>query len=244
MAELCVIVPTRGRPHNLARLVDVWASTADPETQTVLLVVVDADDPTVPDYREAVASVGFARLAVDPGPRQPGMVAALNRAAVGSVDRFRLLGFMGDDHLPITPNWDRRIRDQLASTWAGMVYGDDLLQRAALPTAIFLTANIVRRLGWMAPPMLRHLYVDNAWRDLGLAAGILSYLDDVVIEHVHPVAQKAAWDDGYARVNHPSLDAVDRAAFTAWRHSPAFTEAVWALQQLAHPETPEVVAGG
>ncbi len=231
MPELLVIVPSRGRPGNVGRLIHGWAETATPELRTDLLVAVDDDDPTRPDYLEQVAEVGFAWLEV--GPRGPGgMGAILNRYAVAYAGSYRYLGFMGDDHLPVTPGWDGRLHHVLGLWPTTMVYADDLLQRALLPTAVFLTSNIVQALGWMVPPGLRHLYIDNAWKDLGLACHILNYLPDVVIEHVHPVAQKAAWDAGYARVNHPDLDAQDRAAYLAWRHGPGFVQAVQRLEAL------------
>jgi hypothetical protein len=243
MPELLVIVPSRGRPQNIARLIAAWADTASPDRGTDLLVAVDDDDPAKLDYLAATSEAPFAWLEAAPGPRVPGMTNVLNHYARAYAGSYQYLGFCGDDHLPITPGWDARIRYVLGLWPAGICYGDDQLQRANLPTAVFLTANIVRRLGWMAPPMLRHLYVDNAWKDLGLAAGVLTYLPEVVIQHVHPVAQRAAWDEGYARVNHPDLDTQDREAYLAWRHGPAFTEAVWAVQQLNQPEGPGVAGG-
>jgi hypothetical protein len=86
----------------------------------------------------------------------------------------------------------------------GIVYGNDLYQGEALPTAPAMTADIVRTLGFMAPPTLRHLYCDNFWLDLGKAAECLRYLPNVVIEHMHPAAGKAQWDEGYRRANAPA----------------------------------------
>ena len=68
----------------------------------------------------------------------------------------------------------------------------------------------------MAPPTLTHLFVDDYWRMLGRTAGCLRYLPDVVVEHVHPFAGKAAMDEGYARVNDHAMYARDHAAFAAW----------------------------
>jgi hypothetical protein len=76
-----------------------------------------------------------------------------------------------------------------------------------------MSTEVVRALGHMAPPTQRHLYIDNYWRDLGRAAGCLTYLPDVVVEHVHPVAGKAAVDDGYRRVNAPEMYQRDAAAY-------------------------------
>jgi hypothetical protein len=95
--------------------------------------------------------------------------------------------------------------DALRDLGIGIVYGDDLLQRDRLPTQCAVTADIVRVLGWMAPPTLTHLAVDDWWLRLGQQADCIRYLPAVVVEHMHPVAAKAAWDAGYARVNSPGM---------------------------------------
>ena len=79
-----------------------------------------------------------------------------------------------------------------------------------------MTADIVRALGHMAPPALTHLYVDNYWRDLGRACRCLTYLPVVVVEHLHPLAGKATWDEGYRRVNDRAMYDKDAAAYQAY----------------------------
>ncbi|HET6737752.1 MAG TPA: hypothetical protein VFH76_02425, partial [Kribbella sp.] len=54
------------------------------------------------------------------------------------------------------------------------------------------------------------------WLSLGRAANCITYLPDVVVEHLHPVARKAAWDEGYQRVNASSMYERDQAAFSAY----------------------------
>jgi hypothetical protein len=39
-------------------------------------------------------------------------------------------------------------------------------------------------------------------------------MGDVVIEHMHPIAGKAEWDEGYIRVNDGSMYATDAKSFT------------------------------
>jgi hypothetical protein len=109
------------------------------------------------------------------------------------------------------------ITDALTELGSGIAYGNDLLQGERLPTAAFMTSDIIRTLGWMCPPTLEHLYIDNAWLELGRAMGRLRYLPDVVLEHLHPDAGKAQQDQTYAEANHPDRDRRDKAAFEAWR---------------------------
>jgi hypothetical protein len=41
----------------------------------------------------------------------------------------------------------------------------------------------------------------------------LTYLDDVIIEHMHPFAGKAEFDEGYTRVNAREMYAHDKRVF-------------------------------
>jgi len=102
----------------------------------------------------------------------------------------------------------------LAMQPLGVVYCNDLHQGEKLPTAAFVDAEIVRRLGYVVPPTIQHLYMDNYFRSLGEGLGTLTYLPDVVIEHMHPHAGKAEMDDGYRQVN--STDAY-REGLKAYR---------------------------
>jgi hypothetical protein len=208
MTDLVVVVPSRGRPEAARELAEAFAGTCTAGTQLVFSL--DADDPLVPEYPSGTAKVTAWNKS---------MVEALNSAALAiSAGLFELdgpfaIGFQGDDHRPRTQGWDQAYLDALRELGTGIVYGDDLLQRRNLPTQCAMTSDIVRTLGFMAPPSLTHLYVDNFWLELGNRAECIRFLPDVVVEHRHPVAGKAQWDEGYARVNNSDMYARDEAAF-------------------------------
>lgn len=218
MADLLVIVPTRGRADNAARVLAAWDATSAWDCADLALAV-DRDDPAIDDYRRLAAGPagrGFWVLAEQPG-WQP-MVAKLNAtAAVHCAGGYWALGFAGDDHLPRTPGWAGRYLAALRELGTGIVYGDDGLQGRRLPTQWAMTADIVRALGRMVPAPVEHLYCDNAIKDLGQATGCLRYLPDVLIEHMHPLAGKAPSDAGYRRVNSGGQYARDAAAYREWR---------------------------
>lgn len=198
----------------MRELADSYAATCTANTR--IIVAIDWDE----QHRDYHAEMG--RTAFSPWEiRQsaigaPGMVGALNDTATWIAswpDGPFAIGFQGDDHRPRTKGWDAAYLDALHDLGTGIVYGDDLLQRQNLPTQCAMTADIVRALGYMAPPNLTHLYVDNFWLSLGRSAECIRYLPDVVVEHCHPVARKANWDAGYARVNSSDMYAKDEAAF-------------------------------
>lgn len=214
MTDLLVVVPSRGRPEAAAALARAFADTCTADTK--LVFAVDADDPRRGDYAPLIRN-GFVDLAIGASAT---MVEALNRAAVaGTAPTAEApfgIGFLGDDHCPRTHGWDQRYLDALRELGTGMVYGDDLLQGENLPTQVAMTSDIVRALGYMAPAELRHMYVDNFWLTLGRAAECIRYLPEVVVEHRHPLAGKAQWDEGYKRVNDHAVYRADEQAFAEY----------------------------
>ena len=54
------------------------------------------------------------------------------------------------------------------------------------------------------------------FRSLGDKAGVIEYLSDVLIEHMHPAAGKAEWDPGHIRVNRRQQYLRDNLSFEAW----------------------------
>lgn len=211
VSDLLVIVPTRGRPQEAADLAQTWLETSTGDA--ILRFVVDTDDPLLDRYNALVDSwppdIDLAWHQRTPQR----MAGALNAEARQSAHYHRHIGFMGDDHRPRTRGWDEMLIAALDKQDYGVAYGNDLFQGPNLPTAVFLDARIVRALGRMVPPDLVHLYLDNYWRDLGIALGTFTYLPNVVIEHMHPAAGKAEWTEGHREVNAGSMYERDRIAY-------------------------------
>ena len=214
MTEMLVIVPSRSRPHNIARLVSAWRDT---QANADLLVLVDDDDPTLPDYEALVVDWTPGHRIVA-GPRQR-IGPLVNEWAMRLVDDYDVIGFMGDDHAPRTPGWDATIAEH-STPWS-VVYGNDLFQGENIPTAVFMGTGLIRELGYFNPPGCEHLYLDNAWKLYGQYLGTLVYLPDVVIEHVHYLRGLAPEDDLYREVNAPSMYAHDQRAFGEWANHQA-----------------------
>jgi len=205
---IALIVPTRGRPHNAQALIDAHKATTD--GLSTLYFYVDDNDPCAPEYLALDAHV-----TVGPPAR---LTEWTNRAAMELSLTHRVLGSIGDDHRPETLGWEKAILHavDISTGHAAIVWGDDGLQGPNLPTAFFVTSNIVRHLGWMALPSCEHLYIDNAWKVLADRSGRGHYLPDVKIIHYHPAAGKAPNDATYALGNSNERYSADQAAFADW----------------------------
>lgn len=211
--DLLAIIPSRNRPDTVSEIAAAFWATCTAATRIVFAV--DSDDPKLGAYVTATFEAPGTSLWINRGKKT--MVEALNGCVADFLDVWdpplKAFAFMGDDHRPRTNGWDTAYVDALVEMGTGIVYGNDLLQGESIPTQVAMTPNIPRVLGYMAPPSLRHLYVDNYWKQLGQGADCLRYLPDVIVEHMHPYAGKAAWDEGHMRVNARPMYDHDRAVF-------------------------------
>lgn len=235
MSELTVIVPSRGRPEAAQSLTEAFRDTCTADT--ALVFAIDDNDERLPGYRgvvEMARRFGIVGEVTLPG-RSMGEALYLATRIVTGPDAAGppfAVAFMGDDHRPRTVGWDTEYLKALHELGTGIVYGNDLLQGENLPTQVAMTSDIIRALGYMAPPTLIHLYLDNFWKDLGTQAGCLRYLPDVIVEHVHPFAGKAEWDEGYQRVNTPRMNEDDRIAYRRFCATGGLADAVAKVKAL------------
>jgi hypothetical protein len=229
-----VVIPSRGRPERARIAVQAVRDTAVLVDTSVILAV-DADDPALPLY-QALRFDGFAAEVsiVTLRPEDTGdLVRATNTVSmrIARAEPTSIIGNLGDDHLCRTDAWDRRITEVLATP--AIAYGDDLIQGEHLPTAPFVSAEIVNALGWFFLPTVKHLYGDDCLKRIGRATGTLRYVPDVVIEHVHPAVGKAAWDAGYERANNARASAVDLRAYITWLHGRTYNKDIANVERVS-----------
>jgi len=203
MSEMTILVPSRGRPENIIRLMDAWGATTVRDTR--LLVLVDDDDSKLDDY------LAIPNIDIQVGPRLR-IGGTLNVVAPEIAKISRNIGFMGDDHLPRTKGWDEAFINELDKLEVGVVYGNDLAHGVGLATSVAMTSNIVNTLGYICVPGSIHLFLDNFWMELGRGTNI-TYFNDVIIEHVHPHFQKALSDNTYTEANSPEVWGADEITF-------------------------------
>lgn len=215
ITPLAVLVPTRSRPDNLARLLRVRTNC------TTWAVVLDRDDPKLDDYLRVL---GVAR---GNGVNVRWMILE-DRMMLGQKLNVGVewlvhwdevptnVGYMGDDHLPLTSCWDIELVDTLAKPDIGYCYPDDGWRGEQLATCVFAWMPAVQAAGYLAAPGIQHLFVDDAWMALAREAGCLEFVRHIRIDHLHPHAGKAPTDEQYTRVNSDEQMTRDRAAYTWW----------------------------
>lgn len=211
--KLLSILPTRGRPARLKLALETFM-----ETRTFAdMVVVYDDDDTMTASLAASWPAGPVRF--EAGPRL-GLAQTFNRTCLANCHEYDVLGLTADDVLFRTAAWDHRFYQALAPRkFAGVVYGNDLIQGGRLCTHPYFGAVLPRVLGRIVAPGQRHLFMDNLIMAMGHMLGHLVYLGEVITEHQHCSVYPKFYDDSYAATNSEDNYAHDRAAFRAWLKS-------------------------
>lgn len=213
---LAILIPTRDRNHKIKKLHEEWFKMTDPSVPTDCVIILDEDNEHTYERLD-----GFIYHVVQSNGVR-GMTRPLNAVAKMLCHDYQYIGFWGDDHVPCTRGWNSLMVSTLEHHKPySMVYGNDLLQQSNLPTEIIMDSRYVQKLGYMVPPSLVHLYVDNLWLFIGNFMKNIHYMPDVIIEHQHYTNKKAPVDDLYLELN--SNDA-DRATYEALVTDPAFLE--------------------
>lgn len=227
-----MVIPSRGRPGNITRLIEAMAATC--EGDTTLIVGLDEDDPSLQDYPALNGPSGWYEYRA--GLHK--VTAWCNELAVPLAREYQFIGHFGDDNLPQTPGWDVRIMEALEDEL--FAFGNDQYPGRApgtLACHVFMNSEVVRKLGYFGPPSIAHMYVDVAWQAWGQACGI-AYLHDVNLEHLHYTTGRAGHDATYQ--NSYAGTGADLAAWHAYSKGGGLNEDIAKLG--GQPYSPDELA--
>jgi hypothetical protein len=221
MKHIAIIIPTRDRPHKIEYLHKNWFNLINNSITTDCIVVLDEDNHTKYPRLD-----GFIyHIVKSNGIR--GATYPLNQVAKELCKEYEYIGFFGDDQCPRTKDWNINIYNKLKETGSlSMVYCNDLLQGKNLSTQIIMDSQYIDIMGFMAPPILKHLYIDNFWMDVGKSMNNLHYLNDVIIEHIHYINNKAPVDELYSVLNSNESYTSDKIIYTNYIASNEYKELI------------------
>lgn len=236
--DLVVLVPSRGRPANVDRLVRACALTCQADTR--LHFAFDLDDPCL---QQNIKAAGRHVYVTGPRDHLSGWTNKLMARLTGPLgaDGARYgsmpgaLASIGDDMIPVTDGWDAQLLDALAKIGGGFVYPNDQ-RRDDIPEAVIVTTAIVTALGWFCQPTLTHWFVDCVWRDLGHGTGHLGYCRDVIVRHDHPSMTGEPGDATYTEA--ATQYGADLNAYQRWRLRRMATDITAVRRVLAAPPDP------
>lgn len=168
-------------------------------------VRLDDDDPMLGGY-ERPPGWTFAV-----GPRKP--LDGIYAEAFAAMPSLGWYGFLADDVLPRTMNWDRILIETAGRD--GLAFGDDGINGEAHAAHFVLGGDLVRDIGFLCLPGLSRLYIDTVWCDIARDRNVYRYRPDVKMTHLHFSNGRALMDAVYRK---PSGDA-DRRLYEAWRNT-------------------------
>lgn len=215
--KIAIIIPTRERAHKISALHEAWFSFLDPTCKTDCIIVLDDDDEhTYPRLD------GFIYKVV-PTSGIRGATAPLNLAALDVCREYEYTGFFGDDHFPRTMKWNLTMYNVLDHNAPyAMAYANDLNQKENLPTSVVMDSRYIQKLGWMGHPTFPHIYIDDVWKFIGNYIGNLTYMGDIIIEHLHYSIGKSAYDNMYAVNNTTDMYSTGRPLLEKVMRDPSF----------------------
>lgn len=203
MSQISILVPTRGRPANVQRLVNSAYTTSALPPQFIFYV--DEDDPRRDETVHAAVTAG-ATITI--GPRIV-LSEMWNRCAELATNDIMM--HCGDDIVFRTSGWDTVVLDAFSRfpDKLILVHGDDGYQRERIATHGFYHRNWVETLGYFVPPYFSSDYNDLWLTEVADAIGRRLYLPHVYTEHMHPSAGKGELDqthiDRLARHNEDNV---------------------------------------
>lgn len=206
-----ILLPTLNRPNLLKRFFESYI-----ETKAIVPVMVLMDNS---DYEKNKAEYDSIVYPVNAWMHNTGSNVSMGdktRCSWGRIkeDYPKWIGLLNDDHVCITPEWDKKVEALLDGT--NMVSTNDGNWNFGF-NVVGLTAwsmPILEAAGFpIFPRNLHHYFIDNLWKAIGESTGCWLETSKINIEHRHVFCGKMEADDTFKKVNAPKANEYDQAEF-------------------------------
>lgn len=201
------LLPTHARPDNLRT---VLAACVDTGMSTPGIIHVNAG-PMQEAYRSLEIPANW-QVVYGSEDMSLGDVMRWFHATYPALPWY---GIITDDQVPVTAGWDTRLVEEAGRT--RIVSSNDGWQAPQrIHGAVVFGGEVVKLMGYLAPPGFQHQFIDDVWEAVGRDSGLWSVLMDVMVEHRHPMKEGsgAHWDASY-QINF-SRQQEDQRRFKAW----------------------------
>ena len=187
--SLAVVVPTYGRPTDLARCLDGLAVQDRTPDQIIVVVRLD-DEPAHDVLARRRGRVGSAPLRVVPVDR-PGQMWALHEGLAEV--REDVVAFTDDDAVP-RPDWVERMSARFDDPSVGAVGGRDII--AAIPDSLTRVAQVVGKVSWFGRATGNHHLHSIGVREVDCLKGVnLAFRRSVGVQIPLHLRGDAYWNE-------------------------------------------------
>lgn len=198
-----IILPTMYRVDNFKRFVRAYK-----ETGASLMVFVMLDIANASSYVDIEVPSSFRFIKVTSGTR----IGQIFNRVFELYPKEDYYGVIADDVVPTTFRWDILLKEACGKN--KIAWGFDGGYDEHLPRHPFIGGDLIRSIGYIAPPGVKHWYVDNAWRDIAQVLECGVYLPEIQMKHMHHTNGLARKDRTYE--DQPDQRA-DEIAYNKWR---------------------------
>lgn len=203
-----VIVGSRNRPHNAERCFRHLKEVS--HISDFMLVINE-------DQRQLYSDIEGVQTIVVPASYGNTSTAKQNYIVEKKLYQgyFTLSG-IDDDTIVTTDGWDLLLSLPLKAKGYGVSWGNDTIQNGRVPTKWTITTNIIDALGFLCPPGLIHLFIDDFLARIGQELNSAHYAPHVMLEHHHWLNKKAEMDATYMENSTQEVWAHDERVFTEY----------------------------
>ena len=202
MTKISLLIPTRGRPKILNRLLESIVRNTNNLADIEIILYIDEDDKSHEEIRSQSFTLTIKKLI-----RSKATMGACNTACFKE-STGDIIILLNDDVVMRTANWDRiltnetsKIDDQIY-----LIYPNDLFKQKKLPTFPILSRRTCELLQDPFPAAYKGSFIETQLFDIFIRLKYqgfdrIKYLDNVIFEHMHHRLDKAALDQTYKNRN-------------------------------------------
>ena len=182
-----IILPTYDRPELFERFIKSYQEHTSEFSK--VFAIVDETEEKMTQYLDVFNRYDVTYF-VCPGKEQFSVKSNFGLQKIkelidkGELEKPTHYSSSGDDVIIVSDNWDVTLMEVCNGDPYHIVYPDDG-RRPDLPCHWTTTAEIVDTVGFIALPAVQHMFVDNFWKVVGETFGIMKYVVESKIKHLH-----------------------------------------------------------
>jgi len=173
------LLPSKNRPDSLKRFFEAYKAT---KSTTQVCVIVNYDD-----MNHSAVGVDIPEGCSVRSMRGVDCVAdAINNASLFILKDTEIewIGLICDDHVPESESWDVKLIERL-NGYNFISSNDGWQAPKRMHGAVAFSADLVRAVGWLYPPGIKHSFQDDAWEYIAARTGIWQTDMGVMVRHMH-----------------------------------------------------------
>lgn len=202
------LLPSRRRIGNLNRFFE-GCRTAGIVTKGMILVLQDELDELKDEYASIPLPEGWT-IRGTPGDKQGDKI----RAVWDDVKDLDWVGLLGDDNVPQSPHWDEHMLNAVQG-WNIVSCNDGWQAPKRVANCWIMSGDLIRAVGYIFPPGLNHLYIDDIWETIGRATQSWNCRMDILVKHAHATVLKTE-DDTHRQAYSDESWAHDGMVYQDW----------------------------